>query len=376
MSPVIQAGGAGSGPGLGLSSGAGFNVTDITMAKCRAALAQASAKLVVHTALGDSLTSAFATAGPETPTTAWPGVLRTALTNQPDLFPDGGSIVCSADALFWPQWNPTANWTFAGGAYYQSVAAGNITYTSTDQGTATYVWYLDTAGANITYTVDGVAQAAIVRGGTNTVKAAIAVGFANATHAIVITAAAAGAIILAAGVFKASGVMFNNFAQTSSGILAGYVAIAGNLGAWTSQVPATLGYNRLGILSQLTGGSFATSQIIGICLGSNDLAIGGYSISQEIAGLALLLTQLPANAAVYLVNQFRQPSVSDAFWTNWLNALQAFAIANNLPLFDWNGRYGGYTAMLNAGLLQNDNTHPNAGGSQSIGQAIALDFAA
>jgi lysophospholipase L1-like esterase len=355
-------------PAAGVTQDATFNVTPATMAPLRLAIAQASIKLVPITIIGDSLSAGYEATGPETPAQAWPGVLR-AYVNASGGYSDGGSYVCSADALHWPQWSYDANWTFSA-TVFVSTAAGVATYVSTDVGQNTIIWYHNQS-APFSYTVDGGAVHNVVPTGTATVKSVVLTGLANAVHTIAITASAAGVYLVAAGVFQATGLLWNNFAQTSSGALQGYAAIAGAVGGWSQFANGDLGFYRCLIIQQLIGGAYGTP-IIGICLGSNDICAGGFTPAQVIAGYNTMLTGLPA-AAMFGVIQFRQPDVTDATWNAWVTALQAWAVSKGIPLFDWNARLGGYSAMLAAGLLQSDATHPGPGANLNIGQAIG-DF--
>lgn len=357
----------------GTAQGPNYNVTPSSMAPIRDAASQWQTKLVPHSVFGDSLSSGYQVAGAEQPTNAWPGWMRQVFTAAPLAWADGGSIVASADAQFWPQWTWPAAWSNFG-AFYGSNAAGVATYVSTDKGTVAVVAYLD-IGASFSWQVDAGGAINVVTTGTNTIKLSTSGVLANAVHTITITAAAAGVYIAGAGVIEAAGMMFNNFAQTASGVLAGYGgSLVGAAGAWSVFTPNTVGSLRVGMHNDLVTSTGAKG-LVGLCIGSNDICVGLATPAAVIAGYELLIAGV-TNSAFYVVAQFRQPSVTDATWNQWIGALQAFCVKHNFPLFDWNARVGGYSAALAAGILQSDAVHPAAACSQTIGQAVPLEIAA
>lgn len=358
-------------PSTGVLLDPSFNVTPTTMAPLRRCLSLTGTKAIPLMVIGDSLSSGFAAVGNETPAQSWPGYMRTYL-GAPFGYPDAGSLVPTADALHVPQWTYTGGWASAG-AYYAAAGAGVATYVSLDTFTLAAIAYYD-SGANFTWTVDGGAPINVVITGTNLPKLSFSGVLANSVHTIAVTSVTTVTALILGGGLKANGILFNNFSQTSSGVLAGFAGIAGAAGAWASNAAGTLGQFRIGVHNLLTGGSFGPP-IVGLCIGSNDICAGLQTPAAVIAGLQTVLASV-AGSAVFIVTQFRQPSVTDAVWQAWLTALYAFAVKNGLPVFDWNARLGGYSAILAAGMLQADNIHPAPTANINIGEGVAQALAA
>jgi hypothetical protein len=365
---VSRSGGTQTDPSTPIAAA---NLTASSMAPIRRALSLAGVKCIPFLTVGDSDSSGYEAVGNETPAQSWPGYMRSYL-GTPFGYPDGGSMVPTADAIHAPQWSYTGGWASAG-AYYGASAAGVATYVSTDTFTLAVIAYYD-AGPNFGWTVDGGANIPVVITGTNTVLLSFSGVLANTVHTIAVTSTTTVTALIAGGGLKANGVMYNNFAQTSSGVLAGFGAIAGAAGAWTSAAAGSVGQFRIGTHNQLVGGSFGPP-LVALCIGSNDICAGLSTPAAVIAGYETLLTKFPAGTAFFVVTQFRQPTVTDAVWNAWVTALYAFAIKHNFPLFDWNARLGGYSAMLAAGMLQTDNIHPLPTANINIGQGIAQGLA-
>lgn len=372
LAGLIANGWENSGPNLNQAQNASYNLTPSSMSKIRTCLMAAQSDIVPFGIFGDSGASGYQVAGPETPDAAWPGVMATQLTA--DGYVNAGTLAPSADYPNWPQWTWGATWTYAGVFYYNNTAVTTCTYVSENVGGNVGIWYANNSPA-FSFTIDGGAVHNVVPPGGAGMGVTFVTGVlpATSTHTIVITTTAILTSIIAIAVFKNSGVLYCNLAESGSGVLAGYGNVPGIIGNWSSSASNSVGGIRQGQLFNSLIGALAgktwSNPIVGLCLGANDLG-NGTSVAAIQAGYETILANSP-NAAFFLVNGYRTQFFTDAVQAQKLAMLQALAIEHNLPLFDWDSRVGGYANLLANGLLQADSTHPTASVSFAAGQAFA-----
>lgn len=350
-----------------------FNLNAQTMVKIRTALSFANSNLVPMLIVGNSTSSGYQVTGPETPDTAWPGILRNSLIALG--VQDGGVNMPTADLTHPPQWTYDAHWTQVGPLIFSNLAGAVATYLSTNKGTRVTLFYSDQS-VNFGFTIDGGANNPVVPGGTQTIKSVTVTGLANAVHSVAITASAANMFPISCMVGNPNGLVLCHFAMSGSGVVNGYANAPGTAGNWASTVVNSLGWMRQQqIFNALTGARPEGTYKGGIglfCVGANDIA-NGQTIAALVQGYETVMAASPP-MAWGIVQEYRSPLYSNAVQATIRTAMQAFAIKHGIPIFDWDMRLGGYDAMLAAGLLQSDAAHPTASDAFDLGTSMAYQM--
>lgn len=339
-----------------------YNAQPTALRKFRAALAKAEA----GTGLCDIVmcgTSISAGTG-STRTTSWPECVKALLVNRG--YPIGGTGIMAAAG------NPAdsrvtlgAGWSAfstSGDTLALSTTVSPITFTSDVAGTIVdvYVWNGGSPG-NITWTIDGTAQTAIVVGTNNAILKTTVTGLSNVGHTVVLTSSATGTTyVLGVDVHGTSGVKVTNLGMggsTSSNI------------SNTGQAFSPLQVAKV----VLPGG------LVFIEYGANDSTFSGWQ-----ANLVTGITNLtPVSDVVLIPYAARSGDVNtDPTISPGTSALagqvgmRALADTYGIPVVDIFDRFGPYSAWGTAQALATDVIHPNAAGARDIARAVASLFSA
>lgn len=229
------------------------------------------------------------------------------------------------------------------------------TFTTTGTGTVLEI-ITSEASAGFSYTIDGGAPATVTTSGASALKVITVTGLSNASHTLVITAAAAGdSYVYAAGFRQATGVIVENAGITS--------ATAGN---WIAE-PFGAGAGFGPAWSLFSTGSPVRDVVI-IELGVNE-AFTAVPPATYRANLTSLVGQAQAAGADVMLATSNRPattSVATATYDAILSAAYDVADTKDIPLLDMADRFGLYTQYNADGLgwdQASDTLHLTASGN-------------
>lgn len=340
-----------------------YNAQPAALRKFRASLAKAEA----GTGLCDIVmcgTSISAGSG-STRTTSWPEYVKALLVNRG--YPIGGTgIMAAAGNPADPRVTLGSGWsafTVSGSTLALcTTAAATITFVADSAGTFVdvYVWNGGSPG-NIAWTIDGVAQTAIVVGANNAIFKTTVAGLSNVVHTVVLTCSGTGTTyVLGVDVHGTSGVKVTNL----------------GLGGATSSNIST------------TGQAFSPLQVAkvvlpgGLCFieyGANETSFSGWQ-ANLVTGITNLM---PVSDVVLIPYAARSGDVStDPTISPGSSALagsvgmRALSDIYGIPVVDIFDRFGPYSSWGTAQALAFDSVHPNAAGARDMARAVASLFSA
>lgn len=274
----------------------------------------------------------------------------------------GVSFASCATANVGDKWTVTGTWAQSAGTLV-SYSAGTATYVTPEPCTSIEIYCADTDPAK-SYTVDGGASVNIPAGaGTNATKKISITGLPYAVHTVVLTVSAL--TVICGQRCWTPGLNQIHLHNLSYG--GANANNPGNLGiSWSANVPQGLAFVANGML----GASGVTADVVGICIGSNDL-YSGTAPSVVQAGITAMLSYVPG-AAPFLVHEM--PITG----TNPDNAAQlgsrffTLAESRDCLMLDWNDYVNNPNgSYVNDGQAGADGIHPIFSHQNLIGSWFA-----
>jgi hypothetical protein len=348
-----------------------YGCNSVVMGQIRSALSKARVGLgLAHIlAIGDSQTAGnmgSLSANPRDQEHAYPMMLRAALVNSG--VPLAGTGMKAPSACRQTQAQPNPPWTFTGtwSATWISkctTVGGIATLTATAAeglGTNVDIAYLDQAAANtFTYTIKDSGGATLTSGtvtptGTNIIKVLSLTGLVG-VKSLDITAGTANCQILAANIYRTTGLLVHNLAFDGT--------TATGTAGWADNTTIYYGPETK------------------VAVPAPDLVIGTLGGNDELSAVATAANMTAigssynrwANTSHIQIGQWQSNSRTAAQWNTFVGAQYAMADSAGIGLFDAYNRTGGYATMLARGTITDAGvTHPNQSAHAELGNALGL----
>lgn len=328
-----------------------YNATPSALFVARAALANASvgSSLAKIAFIGDSTTEGVPLVS-NRELKSWPAKFtRTLNALGCNLDGFGGLLGCyTNNAGYWPQWVwSSSDWfPISVNPAIQSNGSSKVaTFTSTNTGTITELYYLN-SGASFTYTIDGGAPRTVITTGAQSMGVATVSGLANTPHTLVVTSGSNSILVGAEVHSSTTGLRFWN---------------AGLGGSTSSDWYFSANWFSASNLVRLWA-----PQLTCIMLGIND-AGSSVPVATYKANMQGIITQALTTGSVLLITPTPGLGINDS---DYVTALYQLAETNNVPLIDLNDRFGSY-AVANAAGLYGDGLHLSEAGNQALATTVA-----